>query len=101
LEQAFIERCFLLGGGEFADFGEVDVLPGFEHVIANDPIRRDGIVEPDELGFVGVAAIARLLEDLFYFGRGLHVGGDGRIGKRETDELKEQEENEESADCAK
>jgi hypothetical protein len=63
------------------------VLSGFENVIANDPVGGDGIVEPCEFGFVGVATVAGLSKDLFYVGRGLEVGGDRRIGKWPAIEL--------------
>jgi hypothetical protein len=53
------------------------------------------------MGFVGMAAIARLLEDLFYFGRRLEVGGDRRVVEREPDKLEGEGEEEKYADGAK
>jgi hypothetical protein len=97
LENAFVERGFLLCGREFADFGEIDVMAGVEDVTANDPVGGNGIVEPGEFGFVGVAVVARGFQDLFYFGWGLEVGGDGRVVEGEAEELEGEEEEDEGA----
>src|ERR1700759_165568 len=100
LENTFVERGFLLGGREFADFGKIDVLPSFEYVIADDPIGWHGIVEPGEMSFVGMTAVARLFEDLFHFRRGFEVRDDGRIVERKPDELEGQDEEEKDTDSA-
>src|SRR5580693_1901288 len=100
LENPFVERGFLLRGGELADFGKIDVLSSFEHMIADDPIGGDGIVEPGEMRFVGMTAVARLFEDLFHFRRGFEVCGDGGIVERKPDELEGQDEEEKNTDSA-
>jgi hypothetical protein len=69
-------------------------------MIADDPVGGDGIVEPGEMGFVGMTAVARLFEDLFHFRRGFEVCGDGRIVERKPDELEGQDEEEENTDSA-
>jgi hypothetical protein len=89
-----------LGRREFADFGKVDVLSGVENVTANDPVGGGGIVEPGEFGFVGVATVAGFFEDLFYFGWGLEVGGDGWVGEGGADELDCEEKEDDDAGSA-
>jgi hypothetical protein len=101
LEESLVERAFLLGRGEFGDFGEVEVLSRGEDVIADDPIGGHGIIEPDEMRFVGMAVVAGGFEDLFYFRRGLEVCGDGRVGEGGADELERENEDGDDDDSAK
>ena len=98
LQHALVQRSFLLGSREHTDFGEIDMRSRVENMIADDPVGGNGKIEPSEFGFVGVAAVAGFLEDFFYFGRGLEIGGDWWIWERLADELNREEKNDDDDD---
>ncbi len=48
---------------------------GLVDVAGDEPVGGHDLVEEGQLGLVGVAAVAGVLQDLLNLGRGLQVGG--------------------------
>src|ERR1700678_1076269 len=75
LVDGFIKRSFLFSSRFRADVRKVEMLSTLFYVVRHHPVGRHHFVVPPEFGFVGVAAVARIFEDLFYLRRRLQVRG--------------------------
>ena len=67
----------------------------FFDVVGHEPVAGGDLIEPGEVGLVGVAVEAGVAEDLLDLGRGVKLGDYGRMSDGRADQL----DAEEADDC--